>query len=328
MFAITFASKTDIGRVRTLNQDSLATLTAPDLEEIADGLFVIADGIGGGKGGEIASDLAVKAVRTSVRADLKAAALADSAAPSAPPPDTLIAIVQASLKAANAVVWKQGRQVYAQQGMGTTCVMALLCKDSLILGNVGDSRAYRLRAGRLEQMTHDHAFLDAGHGSRSAGSNDTKRVHFRHVMTRAIGFASVVEPEVEVFTLLPGDAYLLCSDGLSNLLDTTEIATLLAAHDTPQTTCDRLVAAANRSGGDDNITVIVLHYGIAASDKPAAESSSTNSPLSNSSLLSDSAAEPDSEQETSAALPEDTARSWRKRWKRFWLGNFLRLKAN
>ena len=317
MFAITFGSKTDVGRVRTLNQDSLATLTGADVEGLVDGLFIVADGIGGGSGGEVASYLAVEAVGASILADLKAAALAQSKAPIALTTDTLAAAAQASLKAANAAVWKQARQVYAQQGMGTTCVLALLHNDSLIVGNVGDSRAYRMRAGRLEQLTHDHAFLDAGHGSRNTNSSDAKRVHFRHVMTRAIGFASVVEPEVEAFTLQPGDAYLLCSDGLSNLLDTTEIAALLAPQDTPQTTCDRLVAAANRNGGDDNITVIVLHYGIAASDTPA-PGDREKPPV----------AEAGSEQKSAAAPPHDAMLSWRKRWKRMWAGKKFRLKAN
>ena len=252
---ITVGFKTDVGRVRALNQDSLAVILAAELEGRAQGLFIVADGVGGNRrSGEVASRMAVQIVTEAIRAALTTADIL--------PPPALEELIATSLKAANAAVWQQGKRVYEQQGMGTTCVLALVRDTNLIVGNVGDSRCYLLRNGFLDQITNDHAFLDMGRGSRASEDESGSRLQFRHVMTRAIGYASVVEPEVESFRLREGDTLLLCSDGLTKQLDQAEIAALVTRSETPQMVCEKLVAAANAKGGDDNITVIMAHYGI------------------------------------------------------------------
>ena len=174
-------------------------------------------------------------------------------------PDTMIDMVKRSLHAANAAVWTEARRVQELRGMGTTCVATLLLETTLIVGNVGDSRCYVLRSGNLIQLSRDHSLLQT-HKSRRSTSSDG-RTRFAQVMTRAIGFASTVEPEADAYSLQEGDALLLCTDGLTNLLDDAAIATILRASITPQDASDRLVAAAIAQGGDDNITVIVVHYG-------------------------------------------------------------------
>ena len=256
MLPLTYAFKTDKGRVRDMNQDSLVILAPEQLEARLDGLFVVADGIGGGSGGEIASKIAIDVVADAVRA----CARGNEGAAAPLTADTLIHTALSALHAANAAVWKRAH-TEGPYGMGTTCVLALVQGDRLIVGNVGDSRCYLLRAAHLLQLTHDHAFLHAGRGSRSREEGGP--VQFRQVMTRAIGFAGMVEPEVECFALKDGDTLLLCSDGLSNLLDEAEIKEILTANGSPDRTCARLVARANSNGGEDNITVIVIHYGAA-----------------------------------------------------------------
>ncbi len=251
MSFLTYAFKTDQGRVRELNQDSLAALAPDQFGGRVDGLFVVADGIGGGNGGEVASRIAIDVVPDTVRAQ---AALVTNVTG-----EVLAEAARCALHAANAAVWKRARETSGLHGMGTTCVLALLKANQLIVGNVGDSRCYLYRAFHLLQLTHDHAFLHASRGSRSRENGGA--MQFRQVMTRAIGFAGMVEPEVESFALQAGDVLLLCSDGLSNLLEDAEIAEILTAGDAPQKTCDRLVSRANANGGDDNITVIVIRYG-------------------------------------------------------------------
>ncbi len=254
MPSLTYAFKTDQGRVRELNQDSLAVLAPDQFDMRADGLFVVADGIGGGSGGEVASRIAIDVVSDSARAHVQAHTVSAGSVTG----EVLAEAARRALHAANAAVWKHARQTPGLHGMGTTCVLALIQADQLIVGNVGDSRCYLYRASHLLQLTHDHAFLHASRGSRSRENGGA--MQFRQVMTRAIGFAGMVEPEVEGFALKEGDVLLLCSDGLSNLLEEAEIADILTSHAAPQETCARLVARANANGGDDNITVIVIHY--------------------------------------------------------------------
>lgn len=254
MSPLTYAFKTDQGRVREMNQDSLAVLAPDQFDLRVDGLFVVADGIGGGSGGEVASRIAIDVVSDTVRAHVRA----QSASADAVMGEVLAEAARRALHAANAAVWKRARETPGLHGMGTTCVLALIEANQLIIGNVGDSRCYLLRASHLLQLTHDHAFLHASRGSR--GRENGGAMQFRQVMTRAIGFAGMVEPEVESFTLKERDVLLLCSDGLSNLLEEAEIADILKAGDAPQETCARLVSRANANGGDDNITVIVIHY--------------------------------------------------------------------
>ena len=286
----TYGSKTDIGRVRKHNHDCLAAVDSLTLEGRLDGLFVVADGIGGSKGGGVASRIAIETVCATV-----CAVSPDS--PSLGKPSWLGDIAHASLQAANAAVWQETRRVPTLQGMGTTCVLALLRDDQVVVGNVGDSRCYLFRENRLHQLTHDHAFLDAGGGSRDSEESAGARVQFRHVMTRAIGFASRVEPEVELFTLQNGDTLLLCSDGLSNLLTSEAIHEIIAGDASPQELCKRLVDAANQQGGDDNITAIIIQYGKAPDPDPAEAS-----PLSSKPVVQEDA--------SAAANP---ARSWRAR---------------
>lgn len=220
---------TDIGRVRERNEDSFL---------VDHPLYAVADGMGGHRGGAVASELALERVEELFRRGR--ASLADV------------------VRSANRAVFERSMTDRAVSGMGTTLTAAMIDRDGVHLAHVGDSRAYLLRGGALRQLTEDHTLVNrmvkAGEISREEAD-----VHpHRNVLTRTIG----TEPDVKVdetdVPVILGDRFLLCSDGLTGMVAEDQIRSILEATPTPQEAADRLVKAANRAGGIDNITVIVL----------------------------------------------------------------------
>jgi protein phosphatase len=254
MTAITFGSRTDVGRVRKNNQDSLTTVTGDRLGGRADGLFIVADGMGGHAGGEIASRIAVETVPAVVGEELARLNGHMTA-------ETLVDSLRQALSAANEAVYKQARANPELRGMGTTCVAALAREGAVAVGNVGDSRAYLLRGGRLRQITDDHSLVQEHVRAGEMTAEEARDSRFKNVITRGIGLASRVEPDVEALELEEGDTLLLCSDGLSGMVRDEEIEAVLASEPDPQAACDRLVERANANGGADNITAVVIRHG-------------------------------------------------------------------
>jgi len=252
--SLSIGFKTDIGRKREINEDSYAVLRAAELGNKLDGLFVVADGMGGGRGGDIASSLVAQAVPEAVHEFLY-----DRTGDTAPI-DTVHLLRDALLRA-NGRVWMRGVERSELRGMGTTCVAAIVQGNRITLGNVGDSRAYLLRDGKLSQMTEDHSEVWQQVKAGTMTREQAGRSKFRNRITKAIGLSPDVKPDVEQFTLQEGDTVLLCTDGLTTEVSDAEIARLLASVPEAQETCNRLVAAALRNGGSDNITVVVLRYG-------------------------------------------------------------------
>jgi serine/threonine protein phosphatase PrpC len=254
MATITYGSKTDVGRVRKMNQDSLAVLTAGDLEGLLDGLFVVADGMGGKAGGEIASRVTVETVPAVVQE-----ALTDSEGDAS---DGQIAeALREAIEAANEVVYKQARANPELRGMGTTCVAALIRNGSAIVGHVGDSRVYLLRGGRLAQLTEDHSLVQEHVRAGEMSAEEARGSRFKNVITRAVGIAERVAPEIKILELAEGDTLLLCSDGLTNMVSDSDIVRMLGQDTGAQEVCDALVEAALQNGGDDNITALVVRNG-------------------------------------------------------------------
>jgi protein phosphatase len=222
---------TDTGNVRATNQDQL----------LADGdLVAVADGMGGHAAGEVASRLAIEALRDAFAAD--------------PTADGLVAAVHA----ANRLVYERAEADPALHGMGTTLVAVALVGASLAVVNVGDSRAYLLQDGRLRRLTSDHSLV-AELVRSGAISEDQARTHpQRNILTQVVGVDPSVEPYVGEAIPERGDRLLLCTDGLFNELDEAQIASILASVADPADAAARLVDAANRAGGTDNITALVL----------------------------------------------------------------------
>jgi protein phosphatase len=222
-------SATDIGRVRERNEDSV--LVEPPL-------YVVADGMGGHRGGDVASQIAVETMEELGASDR--GSLADH------------------VRHANLAVWKRSMEDERVSGMGTTLTAVRIDGDSLVLAHVGDSRAYLLRNGSLSKLTTDHTLVERMLRSGEITEEEAEVHPHRNVMTRALGTDEQVEVDEESIVLQSDDVLLLCSDGLTGMVTEDQIQAILEQSDGPQQAADRLVKAANRAGGIDNISVVVL----------------------------------------------------------------------
>jgi serine/threonine protein phosphatase PrpC len=220
---------TDIGRVREGNEDSY--LIEPPL-------YAVADGMGGHRGGEVASQLALETIEDLFRKD----------------EGTLVEQV----RSANHAVFVQSQEDTAVRGMGTTLTAALVEGSEVQLAHVGDSRAYLLRAGALRQLTADHTLVARLVKAGEITEAEAQVHPQRNVLTRSLGTDAEVRVDEDVVGLLDGDRLLLCSDGLTGMVTEDQIKAILETEPDPQRASDRLIKAANRAGGIDNITVVVL----------------------------------------------------------------------
>jgi protein phosphatase len=248
---ITGFGLTDVGRVRSSNEDSLGVF--PDL-----GLYLVADGMGGHAAGEVASRLAVETVQEY----LAGAGSEEDTLPFELPPDLAVTarLVTAAAKFANLRIHEAARADTAKSGMGTTLVMALRDRDaadSVYIGHVGDSRAYLVRDGQARQLTQDHSLINDYISQGLLSEEEANQHPLKHVITRALGSARQVDVDLQRLTLKPGDTIVLCSDGLSNLVGESEIAEAIRTDDL-KAACRRLVDLALKKGGDDNVTVVLL----------------------------------------------------------------------
>jgi serine/threonine protein phosphatase PrpC len=243
----------DVGRVRSANQDSLFSLitTLPrESSDLAMGLFIVADGMGGHHGGEIASRLAISTVAQYVLADLVMPALADGTT------EALQPLIIGAIQQANRAIWDHGQSIGSD--MGTTCTVALLMGRALYIGHVGDSRAYLATPTGLKLITSDHSTVGRLIQLGQLDPSEAREHPLRSQLYRTIG----QQPEVAVdFIYQPiGDAthLLLGSDGLWGMLGDDVLLDVLEHTIWPQDACHELIARANLAGGDDNITAIVV----------------------------------------------------------------------
>lgn len=250
MVPISIGFKTHPGKRRETNQDSYAILRPADLGGRQDALLVVADGMGGVKGGEIASRIVAETVSDAIRhnsnTEVGGAALLTEA----------IQIANEQVLARN-----NAESRSEPQRMGTTCVTAILEGNTLVVGNVGDSRAYLLHQGQLFQVTQDHSQVWRQVQSGQMSREEARSSKYRNVVTRMVGLSEEVEPDIFPIALVDGDVLLLCSDGLSSEVPDSHIARILASASTPQEASEKLVVAALEAGGSDNITVVVLCFG-------------------------------------------------------------------
>ena len=241
---------TDIGRVRKINQDAFSV----DNEQQ---VWVLADGMGGYAGGEIASQITVETIPAYFKAQLR-----DQ--PSSPiPATTLETFVVQAIEAANQRIRKQASQQTEIKGMGTTVVAVAITRTAdhsqAVIAHAGDSRAYVLRNKQLTLWTKDHTLMEERLNLNLITPDQVRTHPLRHVLTKALGIDPQAMPTLRTYELEPTDVILLCSDGLTKMLTDPEIHTLLLK-DTPNLTqmCHRLVETANRLGGEDNTTVVVI----------------------------------------------------------------------
>lgn len=243
--ALRWAVATDIGKVRQENQDASAA-------EPEAGLFLVVDGMGGHRGGKQAARMVAQDLPPAIELGIDRLRSRSSKS------------IRRTLKR---IIARQNRHVHLEGdseagfvGMGATLVVVLLLNGRVYVANVGDSRVYRWRHGRLRQLSKDHSLvselLEAGHIT----ADEVETHDAVGVVTQYMGMPEGVEPAVCSLTLAPDDWFLLCTDGLTDMVDDTRIAQILKEQTDPQTMCAALVAAANQAGGHDNITVLVVHW--------------------------------------------------------------------
>ncbi|HEY1013102.1 MAG TPA: protein phosphatase 2C domain-containing protein [Herpetosiphonaceae bacterium] len=244
----------DLGRVRRNNQDSVYAMlmSVPDREHDQPiGLFVVADGMGGHEGGEIASRRAIETVMVSVLEQLVLPAMADEE-----PGSALQLLMVTALQDANARIYAEARE--RGSDMGTTCTAALLHGGGLYVAHVGDSRAYLLTESGAQIITADHSTVGRLIAMGQIPPEAAREHPLRNQLYRTVG----QHPEVQVDFVYQSTAgashLLLCSDGLWGMIDDDEIAAVIAESPWPQDACHRLIARANMAGGDDNISAVVV----------------------------------------------------------------------
>lgn len=239
----TAAAVTDRGRKRPSNEDAFGF-------SVENGIFLVADGMGGAAAGEVASSLAVDEVL---------ARLSNRESTMGPE----IAAEQAIL-AANQTIYSRAQQNVKLSGMGTTLVALLAVDRNVWVLNIGDSRGYRLRGGRLQQLTLDHSLVEEQVRLGRMTHVEAARSPLRNVITRALGTQPQVSPDIFALDVVPGDLFLLCSDGLTRELTDSQIELLLGVDLPLDDLCARLVAAAKKAGGHDNITCLLVRASLDA----------------------------------------------------------------
>lgn len=238
--------RSDVGLAREVNEDAYL---------IDDPLFVVADGMGGHVAGDVASSTAVAVISD----EFAAADVGD--------PDSLIDV----LRRANSAIWQKSQSDPSLRGMGTTCTLLTIHDSQAHLAHVGDSRAYLLRDGELSQLTEDHTLV--GRMVREGRLSQEEAEHHpqRNIIMRVLGVDSDVEVDILSLDLIPNDQLLLCSDGLTSMIDVGLIRQTLESEPDAQAAADRLVQLANKAGGEDNITALVIHVRDSDSPSPPGE---------------------------------------------------------
>ena len=235
--ALAWGAATDTGRVRTENEDSFVALPM---------VYGVADGMGGHAAGEVASAIAAGTLRDRLGAGAES-----------------VDVVVAAVVEANAAIFQGAHGNAAQRGMGTTLTAMVVLADGngqrrLAMVNVGDSRTYVMRGGRLRRVTIDHSYVQELVSTGHITELEARSHPRRNIVTRALGIEPTVRVDTWVLPFVRGDRYVLCSDGLVDEVDDAEILQLLVDNATPQAAAEALVAAANEHGGRDNVTVVVV----------------------------------------------------------------------
>ena len=245
-----YAALTDSGRVRANNEDAIAF--DPTL-----GLTILADGMGGYNGGEVASGMSIALLQASF-----GRWLAHSGASAHP--RAMRRAMQAGVDEANQAILEAGVANVQLQGMGTTLVVSVFGPNRAIVGHIGDSRCYRLRDSQLHLLTRDHSLLQEQLDAGVITPEQAAQSPHRNLVTRALGIERHVELEMHEHDALPGDLFLLCSDGLSEMISDAQIFTLLSQDRDLVEKAALLVATANDNGGRDNISVVLARANVAA----------------------------------------------------------------
>jgi protein phosphatase len=248
--ALQIVSKTHPGMVRAHNEDSVGV-------EAACGLAVLADGMGGYNAGEVASGIAVSVMATEIAQSLQNANPVDL--DPASHEELAVALLRSNIQKANTSIFQASQSQPQYAGMGTTIVAGLFYDNRVAVGHVGDSRMYRLRGETLVTMTKDHSLLQEQIDSGMISVEDARFSKNKNLVTRAVGIDAQVVPEIHVHDVREGDVYLLCSDGLNDMVEDRDIeAVLYSMQGNLPLAAEQLIQMANDNGGRDNVSVMLV----------------------------------------------------------------------
>ena len=244
------ASCTDPGMVRSHNEDSIAS-------DAANGLVVLADGMGGYNAGEVASGMATTVITTEMQQMLTS--VQPYQREEGAQGTVAAKMIREQILKANTSIYQSAQSQPQYAGMGTTLVVCMFYDDKVLVAHLGDSRLYRLRGDEFKQVTRDHSLLQEQIESGLITAEQAKHAQHKNLVTKALGIDPTVEPEIHEYETRPGDVYLLCSDGLCDMVSDEDIGmTLQALGANLELAAQQLVQMANDNGGKDNISVILV----------------------------------------------------------------------
>ena len=236
-------AKTDIVKIRENNQDSFYI----DEDDLKYKLYILADGMGGYAGGEIASSIAVNAVKTYIKNNLKKGEYSK---------EKFKQVIKEAIEYANMMVNEKAMEDEQISEMGTTLDVSIIYEDRIFVGHVGDSRVYRIRNEIIRQLTNDHSYVEKlvrdGTITKEEAVNHPKK----HMLIKVVGSKTFAEPDILEKKILKDDVILMCSDGLTNMVENKEIYNIIKSEN--ENVAETLVNQANRNGGYDNVTAIVI----------------------------------------------------------------------
>ena len=235
--------KSDIGKLRDMNQDSFYISSPEDKIQ----LFIVADGMGGYKGGEVASKLAVETSKNYILNNFDAIEHDR---------ESILSLIKSAIEYANLVVYEKSKEVPELENMGTTIDICLVIPNKVYIGHVGDSRVYRKRKEFFRKLTTDHSYVQKLVSDGTITKEEAYNHPKKNMLIKALGCSPFVEPDVTVKGFLKDDILLMCSDGLTNMLRDEEIVKII--NDNPTEACNKLIDAANNNGGLDNITAVII----------------------------------------------------------------------
>lgn len=234
---------TDTGLCREDNQDSIFHSAQEDFP-----LFIVADGMGGHNAGRIASSMAVDIIKENFIKNKENLASRDD----------IIACITESIHQANEEIYNQALSIPQYAGMGTTLTMAYIFEDRIYIGHVGDSRAYYIDASGMKQVTEDDSLVNELVKNGSISEEEALIHPKRNIITKALGTYMELDFELKILGYRPGDYFLICSDGLTNMVRDNTIFDIISNEEEVELACNKLVQLANDNGGKDNITVIIV----------------------------------------------------------------------
>ncbi len=244
--SLSIARMSDVGQMRSQNEDSVAS-------DLTTGLVMVADGMGGYKAGEIASQMTTLIVTAELAELMHQQRLSRKILHL-----SVGEMLKRAVAAANSCVYQTSQEQPICSGMGTTMVAGIFYNNKLIVGHIGDSRLYRFREGILEQLTEDHSLLQEQINARLITKEQARMSNDGHLVTRALGTEAEVELELNEYEVMVGDCYLLCSDGLTDLVEDDDIQeTITSANGNIHLAASSLIRLANKYGGTDNVSVVL-----------------------------------------------------------------------